>query len=165
MVIEILKVPPISGQFIEFKFNAFGDCTWVKFSNQDSTAVGIFGNAGLPESSVTLFNDDKYAFILAAGQGYIVEMFTMKLTYQTENNLLTHAKAIPDTKLIAAGDFFSVHLYSVCGLIWTAERVGRDDLKIEQATANLISGTYWNGTGVSSFTLDVTSVVSLRGHC
>lgn len=159
MVIEILGVPPISGEFTEFKFDASGDCTWVKFSGENVVVVGIFGNGELTKSSATLFDDEKHVLILASGQGYIVDLASMKLTHKTERSYLTHAKVIHDTKLIAANDFFSVLLYTPEGLVWVAERVANDDLRIDEATAKLISGTFWNGTEISNFTLDITSVV------
>ena len=163
-MIEILKAPPVSGGYKEFKFDAVGDCTWVKFSSEHGVVVGIFGNAGLPESSVTLFNDDKHVLVLASGQGYILELASMKLTYKTEINYLSHAKAILNTDLIAVGDFFSVYMFAPAGLVWAAERIAKDDLKIKKATSKLISGTFWTGTQISDFSLDITSIVKLLEH-
>jgi hypothetical protein len=160
LIIEILGVQPISGEFTEFKFDASGDCTWVKFSSQNRVVVGIFGNGELTTSSVTLFDDGKHVLILASGQGYIIDLASMKLTHKTERSYLSHAKLVKDTQLVAASDFFSVLLYKPEGLVWVAERIANDDLKIDIATAKLISGTFWSGTEISKFTLDITSVVN-----
>lgn len=101
---EVLAEPPISGTIEEIRYNADVNCTWVKFSNISHEWVGVFGKGWyLNDISVaTIFNNYEYAFIIAGGTAYIVQLIDRSLVYITKEYRLEGAIAIPGRDLVIA---------------------------------------------------------------
>jgi hypothetical protein len=65
--ISLLPEIPISGTYEEVKFDARGECLWVKFDLHSEIWVGTFGRGIFGLNCVMLFSSDRRAFVFANG--------------------------------------------------------------------------------------------------
>ena len=158
MIATKLEFPPHSGLFREYRFDAFGECTWMKFESDNETCVGVFGNGPLAksESKVLLFADNKHAFILASGQGYVVQLGDFTLSYKTISSSIYQLMAAPAHNLMVASMNTSIALFGPHGRIWQSNRIAQDELKIESVDNDVIAGRYWQQDRYLDFTLSIS---------
>ena len=159
MKIEILDKPPISGSMPEIQFDAKGDCTWVKFGDGFDEWAGVFGkgyNSGNMDAAV-LFNSGQHAFVIAGGQGYVVNIADKSLVYKTPEDYLQGVIAIPNRDLIITCDYTKLKLYDSNRKLWESDRMALDGIKFTGVTSYKVSGYIWQIEGWYSFAFDVDS--------
>lgn len=107
MHIQILNHQPISGTIEERWFDAVGDCLWVRFEDDEGVAwVGVFGKVGFTQVRAAVgFNEGRSAFVIAGGQGYVVDLETRSLRYKTDYDAHVSAIAVPGRDLIITCDY------------------------------------------------------------
>ena len=156
---RVLSSPPTSGSIQERWYDATGCCAWVHFEDREGREwVGVFGSSGLRpgKASVTLFDADRSAFVIAGGQGYIIDTESRELRHRTECAWLVAALAIPERGTVLACDDSSLFAYSAAGLVWRSERIAVDGIRLEAASAAELRGSCDVGEW-RSFRLDPAS--------
>ena len=87
---ELLKSIPLSGTYPEVQFDVGINSTWVKFldANYDEWC-GVFGGGNSNYSCVEFSENSEQAFVVSAGQGYLVDIEERTLRYKTDLDDLT----------------------------------------------------------------------------
>ena len=161
---RILDTPPISGSIPEHWYDAWADCVWVHFdAGEGREWAGVFGASGVTASKVvTLFGGDRSAFVIARGQGYIMDTRSRELRHRTERECLVDAMALPGRDLVAACDSWNVFVYSSAGLVWRSDRIAVDGIRLEAAGPEELAGSCDVGDW-RSFRLELRSWRFLEG--
>ena len=155
--VSILSEPPISGTIKEHLFDAQGDCTWILFERESEIWVGVFGRGALKNyNAVCKFPDDKHVFVIAGGQGYILDCSTRKLCHKTSIDYFVGAMVAPCKDLTIVCDFTRLYAFDTKELIWRSDRVALDGIKLDSSTENELSGKIWQTDGWYSFRLKYT---------
>lgn len=146
MKAEIPREPLLSGDYPEHWYDAGSFCTRVLFEDEDYNEwVGVFGQSrdstGL--SKAIQFGQGSSAFILARGQGYIIDINSKALFHKTECDWLQDAIAIPNHNFIVACDWTDLYAYSNEGLLWQSNRIATDGIHFLEATQNYLTGQLW----------------------
>lgn len=102
MEAEIFRTPPTSGEFTELRFNAVGDCAWVRFDAAESW-VGVFGHGAFGSSAAVATSEaDETAFVVAGGQGYLLDRSACEVVHLSEFDYLKSVIAVPESSLYVA---------------------------------------------------------------
>ena len=154
---DILNNPPVSGTIDEVQFDAVGDCTWVRFSNSSREWAGVFGKGDVANhiNTVTVFDGEKHAFVIAGGQGYVVNLEERSLQYKTPDDCLQGSIAIPQKALVLTCDHTNLIIYDSAKKLWESDRVALDGIEFTEATSDQVSGYIWQIEGWYSFIFDV----------
>jgi hypothetical protein len=138
---ELLRVRPQSGQFPERQFDAFGNTTWVKFTDDAFEEwCGVFGAGTNAASAVTCASAGAHAFIVSAGQGYFVDMNSRTLLHKTHSDRITHAAFIPGSGRVVACDWTHLFVLGVDGSVWDSGRVSFDGISFTEVTVDHVIG-------------------------
>lgn len=151
----VLAAPPVSGLVKEVRFDASGDCTWVRFTDNETGAqwCGVFGNGDSRGAKTVAINTDGQAFVIAGGQGYLINTASRQLLHKTNHDYLQAAIAVPGKEVYIAGDFTKLYAYSSTGLVWHSPRVSVDGLSFTGATESQVDGLVESLDGKVPFTL------------
>ncbi len=143
MKVTLLEEPPESGSVEEHWFDAEGDCTWVLFEPEEGEPwAGVFGCGSFESSDdVALFGDDRHIFVLAAGQGYIVDELSRTVVHRTESDYLADAIGVPDRDFVVLADFQDLCLLGSDGQLTDLGRIADDGIIFEQADSECVTGT------------------------
>ena len=153
--VSILSKPPISGSIKEHQFDAQGDCTWIQFERESETWAGIFGcGTHKNHNAVCKFADDKYVFVIAGGQGYILDCHARKVCHKTFIDYFVSAIAAPCKDLVIACNFTSLYAFDTQELIWQSDQVASDGIKLDFSTENELAGKIEQWDGWYAFKLE-----------
>jgi len=143
----------------EVQFDAAGNCMWVKFDDGLDEWAGVFGQGDISRhvNTATIFNNDKHAFVIAGGQGYVVNLADKSLAYKTPDDYLQGVISIPNRDLILTCDYTDLIVYDSSKKLWESDRVALDGIKFIEATSDKVSGYVWQIEGWYSFIFDVNS--------
>ncbi|MBV5282511.1 MAG: hypothetical protein JZU53_08770 [Paludibacter sp.] len=129
MSARILTNTPTSGEFPEFYFGEhFRKSLWVEFVDKKYEKwIGCF-ECNYPNvlNEVLVDKDNKSAFVVSGGIGYLIDIENRKLKYKTEENPLIESVILttnPD--FFIAGTFYCVYIFDNEKLI---KEVLADDL-------------------------------------
>jgi hypothetical protein len=159
MKIEVLEKPPMSGRFEEVHFDALGECTWVKFSDDLDEWIGVFGKGSISQhiDLAVAFDDDRFAFVVAGGQGYIIEIAQKRITHKTANYCIQGIIAIPEQGMVLACDYTEIELYDSNSRIWKSNTIALDGIELYCANSDRVIGSVYNSAGWDIFEFDVES--------
>jgi len=75
MNVRVLERPPASGTIEEVRFNATGDCVWLRFDpHDDKEWVGIFGCGHFNRTvAVATLDAPSLTYVVAAGNDYLLD--------------------------------------------------------------------------------------------
>jgi hypothetical protein len=153
---EVLSSPPISGTVDEVHFSAFGDCTWVRFTGEDDWSwCGVFGPGCLPAKRTAVANADGRCFVIASGQGYLVDARSREVLHKTQNDWLVSAIAIPGRDVFVACTYWELLAYRPVGRVWRSRRISIDGIKLLKASNSQLAGQVWNLETWVDFVLDL----------
>ena len=107
----------------------------------------------MPYNSACAFADDRSAFVIAGGQGYIVDLSQKVLLHYTKNYCLQAVLAPPDRDFVIAADYSSLLAYDRQGMRWRSEDVALDEIHLDSATASSVTGKVWQLDGWYAFEL------------
>ena len=166
MQVEILSGPPVSGTIREHWFNARGSCTWARFNGPGGEEwAGVFGEGGSTRyRAAVLFNEQRDAFVVAGGQGYVVDLSARRLRYMTPCDYHVGVIAVPRRDLVIAAGFTDLYAYSSAGPEWRSDRVALDGIHFEAATPDALTGHVWQGEAWHEFRLDLRSWRLVQGR-
>ena len=150
---EILARPPISGTIDEAHFDAVGRCTWVRFDAQEPWC-GVFGG-GTSNHEAVAFTEGGLAFVVARGQGYMIDVAARALLHKTANDWLADVVVASSTDQFVAADRVELHAYSRAGLDWSSGRVALDEIRLLGSNGPGISGQVSGPDGWVDFSLTV----------
>jgi hypothetical protein len=126
---RILTNTPTSGEFPEFYFGEhFRQTLWVEFvDNEYEKWIGCF-QCDYPKllNEVLVDMENKSAFVVSGGIGYLIDIENRKLKYKTEENPLIESVILttnPD--YFIAGTFYCIYVFDNENLI---QEVLADDL-------------------------------------
>ncbi|MDN2658358.1 hypothetical protein OW491_00930 [Neptunomonas sp. CHC150] len=150
----LLNHIPESGSIEEVRFDAIGDCTWIKF--QDSNYldwVGVFG-MGWGGGDDVIQIGHNVVFVLSNGQGYFIDVNERKLLCKTECDYLKSIiQADPDT-VIAATDT-EVYVYNINGLVFATKRIASDGINLKSFASGIVIGEVWGIDKWYPFSLNI----------
>ena len=153
---EILTNIPESGSIDEVRFDASGDCTWVKFLDSDYIDwAGVFGH-GWGGGQDAHQNANGVAFVLSNGQGYIIDVNSRNLLSKTECDYLKKIVSCGDTNTFVAATNTDLRVYSDKGLSFSTERIASDGINLNSCGNGIVAGEVWGFDKWYSFTLDTT---------
>jgi len=151
---EILANIPESGSIDEVRFDASGDCTWVKFLDSDYTDwVGVFGH-GWGGGQDAQQNTNGVAFVLSNGQGYVIDVNSRTLLSKTECDYLKKVIFCGDTDIFLAATDTDLRVYNDKGLVFSTERIASDGINLNSCDNGVVAGEVWGFDKWYSFTLD-----------
>jgi hypothetical protein len=160
----ILTSIPISGSVEEVHFDARGECTWVEFERKDKRWVGVFGKGSIvPDINQAIqFTQSNHVFVLAGGQGYIVDSDTQKCTHKSKRDYFQAAISIPNRELVVACDFTNIEFFDSNKALWRSTRIALDGIRLEGATSSELHGAVWQSDGWYTivFDLDRREIIS-----
>ena len=139
---KILPTPPLSGTYPEQQFDVCGNSTWVKFTDNDYTEwCGIFGGGGTNSSYVCIQPESGLAFVISAGQGFLIDIASRRLLYKPDNEFLLEALFIPGTNRIVACDWTNIYVISDHGIDWDSGRISFDGINFANLSGNTLTGS------------------------
>lgn len=148
MLVEVYDEIPQSGSVAERWFDASGDCTWVRFADDEMDEwVGVFGNGGFVPNSraAAIFGDNRTAMVIAGGQGYIVDAVSGDMLHKTAEDRFCDAISVPGRDFVIACDFTDLYAVSKNGVIWRSPRIALDGIKFGSSTEQSLTGECWCG--------------------
>ncbi len=141
MEAEILNTQPVSGQYPEHAFNAYGNCLWVKFTDSDLMEwCGIFGAGSGGTSKVVHFPIQSAIFVLSHGQGYWIDVEGQKLIGKTDSDDLQDVVWPPDRDFLVASNWTNIFYINPMGILWDSGRVSWDGISFESCSSSMITG-------------------------
>ncbi len=153
---HLLSSPPVSGSIDEVRFDAVGNCLWVKFADDEYQEwCGVFGPGFDTFSKAVVTDQSGHCFIISSGQGYIVDVHTRGLLHKTENDALVFVIVIPGRELFIACSSIRLIAYSPAGVIWQSRRVSVDGIKFLEVNESTLTGQVWNMEDWVDFVLDI----------
>lgn len=156
MKAKILSSIPISGSIREKHFNANGECSWVKFETDNTPWVGVFGRGISPSvNAVSQFFESGRFFVLAGGQGYIVDAGLETCVHKTKDDYYQSLVSVPDRCLMIVCDYSHIEFYDSEKLVWQSDRVALDGIRLNSADRQNVYGHLWQIEGWYSFKLNL----------
>ncbi len=157
-----LSEPTPSGDYEEHRFDATGDCSWVLFRPpSEADWVGIFGKARWGKSAAAVDWDDERAFVIAGGQGYLINTATRALLYRTAGDRLQDVIYVEARRRFVLADELYLHVFDLDRLLWSTARVSWDGIRRLAAVGHVVSGEAWTpsatGDDWSRFACDLDS--------
>ena len=137
---EIIRERPASA-IPEVAFDAYGNCLWVLFEDDDYRQwCGIFGagNHNYEGKLQKLRNDD--FLVLVAGRLYRFTANDRKLCVASEERLLTDAVYDHKRDLVIACDWTKLFCYDSQGLKWQSKRVSFDGITLDRIDDDCVYG-------------------------
>lgn len=137
MIAQVLEKPPLSGSIEEILFEAFGECTWVKFSNDDEEWAGDFGNGHSSNvQEVAVFHSGNHAFVIAKGKGYLISLKNRSLILKMGDYCLEYVVAVPERDIVIILDASRTLIgCDSSGTLWESDFTNRLPAKVgEQGT-------------------------------
>ena len=150
------KTRPLSGDYPEKWFGeSTGDGVAVLFEDsQYDDWLGIFQKGEYGCLFAALLGETPYAFVIAHGQGYVVDVDNKEIVCRTDDDYLQSAIIVPDKAVAVAAGFTHLDAYSSKGLLWESDRVSRDGIRLQKAEDSKVIGEIWSGHW-EAFVLDV----------
>ncbi len=147
LILEILKDPSSIDVREAIAFDATGvDDLCVRFTPAAMDPwTGLFGPgslAGARCNAAAAFNHGRLTFIIAGGQGYIVEPYERRLVHKTKWRELCEAHGVSNADLVIAADFFRIFAYSSAGLLFASEEVHMDGIAFKRVTTAESRGSF-----------------------
>jgi hypothetical protein len=125
MTVKILDAAPVSGQHPEFSFGQrFNYPLWTEFQSDNGDIwYGSFSKLWNKGFSVALIdNNGKTAFIVAGGQGFLIDTTNKKLIFETEEHpAIESAIKTNNPEYYIAGMFYSAYVINTNGEVKTIE--------------------------------------------
>lgn len=138
---EVLRFRPISGTFPEIPFDAHGNTTWVKFTDDNFVEwVGVFGGGINSSSVVTCSSETPHAFVVSAGQGYFVDINSRTVILKTRSNQIASALFVPRSNSVVACDWTNIYILGLDGSIWDSGRVSYDGIGFTGISEGQVTG-------------------------
>ncbi len=146
MHVEVLRNPPISGSVSEHYYDAYGACTFVRFESEvDEAWVGVFGNGSVTTHSNAIpYSNGSNVFVIAGGQGYIVDANTKLLIHKTKNDYFVSGIAVPSRDFVIVSDFTDLYAFSAQDILWRSDRVAADGIDLQNSSISELRGRVWN---------------------
>lgn len=139
---EILKSPPISGEYEEHNFSEGNDCLWVKFLDENSIEwVGIFdNNYGTSLKTVIPVSKSSSVLVIVNGQGYTVDINERIIIKKTEWQDVESIIYNEETSLYLASNSLGLMLLDGDKCIWTSERISFDGITFTNQAGHTVDG-------------------------
>lgn len=155
MPARLLSTSPISRTIQERRYEAVGACTWVEFSPENGLPwVGVFGHHGVSaHSGVFEFTDDPFAFVIANGVGWIVNVEDGALRFKTKQDCLVTGIPFAGRPFVVAADSTDIHVYGPDRLVWSSDRIALDGIRFDNADNASVNGRCWQPDGWYAFHL------------
>jgi len=140
---RILNQIPISGSVEEKHFDVVSKCKWFLFEDEKySQWAGVFGNGFLGGTDVCITKKGA-AFVLANGQGYIIDVNQKLQVHKTECDYLKSAICCTNCELFIATDDLRLYIYDCSGHIYTTNRIAIDGIEFSECNSEDVIGRLW----------------------
>jgi hypothetical protein len=153
-----LEAPPVSGEYDEVCFDAIGACVWFLFEDDEGTSwVGVFGRGLTSRIDFCVLGESSpYVFIIALGQGYLLDTERRTLMWKTDYDVYYSCMWSGVGEFVVVTDYTNLYLFDRNGEVWRSERIALDGIKLHESVG-LIEGEAWQHFGWQRFTFDVAT--------
>lgn len=118
--------------------------------------LGVFGNGGITNYSVVInFPTTAFVLVIARGKGYVVNIKTKQLQYETMCDYIVHAVQVPTRNLIVACDFTRLYAFSSEKQLWQSNNLASDGVELGEISASNVRGKVWRYNHWLPFTLRI----------
>lgn len=150
------KTRPLSGDYPEKWFGeSTGDGVAVLFEDsQYDDWLGIFQKGEYGCSFAGLLGEKPFAFVIANGQGYVVDIDAKEIVCMTDDDYLQAAITVPNKELAVAAGFTNLHIYGLDGLVWEERSFAMDGIRLQRVEGSKVFGEFWS-IDWKPFVLDV----------
>ncbi|MEZ6109871.1 MAG: hypothetical protein R3C99_02445 [Pirellulaceae bacterium] len=137
---EIIRERPASA-IPEVAFDAYGNCLWVLFEDDDYRQwCGIFGAGDLHyEGKLQNVKNDEF-MVLVAGRLYRVAANDRSLRFASEERMLTDAVYDRKRDWVIACDWTNLLSYDSNGLKWRSKRVSFNGIALDRIDDDCVYG-------------------------
>ena len=92
-------------------FEWAGSCTWIQFTDSNYEEwCGIFGQGTVATANSALVNTKGICFVIAHGQGYLININSRQLLHKIENDWLISVVSIPEKDVFVVCDWTNLSL-------------------------------------------------------
>jgi hypothetical protein len=181
---EILRTPPMSGTFVEHRFDVSAHTnTWVRFEDDEGNEwVGVFGRSGYSAfDAVVPFAIDggRTVLVVAGGQGYVVDARTGSLVRRTRWFGAEGVVAVPDQDFVLVADATEIWVADRARDLraWRhdrawydsddktpATRVALDGIVFDHVTSSELTGKVWEMDGWYAYRVRLPDLEFTRGE-
>ena len=142
MEAEILKIPPLSGDFEEHDFSSSGNTLWIKFFDEEYLEwVGVFSQSEWGSLNTVLrVPNIKLFLVIAGGQGYFVDPNKREIVSTTKWDSIENIVFNEKTGCFVATDGLCIGLFKGAELYWSGERVSADGISFTGQSGAIVQG-------------------------
>jgi hypothetical protein len=153
----LLEKSPISGTYPEQWYKAKGECTFALFEGAEYEKwLGVFGNGGITQYSAAIdFPTTACVLVIARGKGYVVDIQSRQLRYETECDYIVNAVEVPTRDVIVAYDFTRLYAFSSEKQLWQSDNIASDGIELGEVSNAYVRGKVWRYDQWFPFTLKV----------
>jgi len=84
------------------------------------------------------------AFVVSAGQGYLVDVDARQVIHKSKTEQLNNAFFVPRSNKVVACDWTNIFVFTREGLVWDSGRVSYDGINFAEVSDELVRGTVNN---------------------
>jgi hypothetical protein len=163
MKYEVLKRPPLSGEFYEIHFGkTSSDSIWIKFSPTDSEDwVGSFANGklGFINRKILDFDPHSKFAVLNNGAFYMIDPITRELLKSDDESYYCDFEIIPEMDLLFLASFWAIFIYKGNDKIKVIKPDFIDGISFTNKNNSQIIGEISDpGNEKSEFVLDINTL-------
>ena len=128
--------------FPEVTFDAYGNCLWVLFEDDEYRQwCGIFGAGDLQyEGKVEVLRSDDF-MVLVAGRLYRVNSNRRELVFASDERKFTDAIYHHNRDLVIACDWTNLYCFNSQGLQWQSKRISWDGISLDRLDGDCLYGS------------------------
>ena len=129
MEAEILKKPPISGDYEEHNFSDSGNTVWVKFFDEEYNEwCGVFSLGWKSESSIIKIAKKPVFVVVAGGNCYFVNVNTRKIEFKIVSDDIEAIIYNDESGNVVVSDGLRIGILTNYEISWVTERVSLDGI-------------------------------------
>lgn len=150
---------PESGSIEERRYEAVGDCTWVRFEpDVGEPWAGVFG--GGSGGNVVPFSESSLVLVISGGgRGYVVCGDTGELLHTILDGDMVEGITVPGRPFVVVTTslFKGIMAVSQEGVVWEEQMVADDEVRLGSANEHEVRGRLRNYDGWYRFVLKLST--------
>lgn len=138
---EILKAPPMSGEYEEHDFSISGNTVWVKFLDSDYIEwCGVFSRGNSSFTGVIKCQNEHVFLVIAGGQGYFLDINTRKIISKTKWDNIESVIYNEATESFVISDGLYLAIMKDSDIVWISERISVEGISFLNINKQEVTG-------------------------
>lgn len=152
MSATVLDHPTRSGDYREFRFDAYGSCTWVLFQPPtEDDWVGVFGAGDYGGHAAAVNWEAQRALVIAGGRGYLVDTAAKTPVRRIARESLHDAAWVPRREVwVVVDDLRLFVLHAEGTFLWATGRISLDGIRRLRVSGDVVHAEAQTGAGAAS---------------